>query len=152
MKSATQKTLKLALALSLLTAFVCALSLFAAPHSATATLLSPTAEAAPAPVANSARITFKNSRGQEIGEGRPFPLDRVSRGERYAVIVDARSYPVRIVMRAANGYRREDIAYGWYCRYDTVSTNPSFDNVWVTVTDAANGHQLDSRRLPIGSK
>lgn len=151
MKTATQKTLRFALAFFLLAAFVCALSLFSAPQSTTATLLT-TVAAAPAPAANSARITFKNSRGQEIGDGRPFPLDRVSRGERYALIVDARSYPVRIQVRAANGYRKDYTASGWFCVYDTVSTSPSFDNVVVTVIDPANGHQLDSRRLPIGSK
>lgn len=148
MKSATQKTLKFALALSLFAAFVGALSLCTTQNTGGSWLSA--AEAAPA--ANSARITFKNSRGQEIGEGRPFPLDRVSRGERYALIVDARSYPLRIEVRAANGYRKNYTATGSFCVYDTVSTNPSFDNVWVTVFDSKTGHQLDKRRLPIGSK
>ena len=144
MQTTMQKTLKVVLALSLMAALAGALSLFTHSPSMTA--------AAAAPVANSAQITFKNSRNQEIGEGRAFPLDRVARGERYALIVDARNYPVKIQVRAANGYRKDYTATSWFCVYDTVSTNPSFDNVIVTVIDAANGHQLASRRLPIGSK
>ena len=151
MKSVVRKTLKFVSALSLFATFVGALSLFGSQSATGGGWLSaPAAEAAPA--ANSARITFKNSRGQEIGEGRPFPLDRVERGERYALIVEARNYPVRIEVRAANGYRRNYTARSWFCVYDTVSRNPSFDNVWVTVFDSATGHELDKRRLPIGSK
>lgn len=147
MQTTMQKTLKVVLALSLMAAFVGALNLFTHSQSSMAM-----AAAAAAPAANSAQITFKNSRNQEIGEGRPFPLDRVTRGERYALIVDARNYPVKIQVRAANGYHKDYTARGWFCEYDTVSTNPSFDNVIVTVIDPANGHQLASRRLPIGTK
>ena len=150
MKSATQKVLKLALALSLLAAFVGALGMFTTQSSGTGWFAEPTASAAP--VANSAHITFKNSKGQEIGEGRPYPLDRVARGERYALIVDARNYPVRIEVRADNGYRKVYTANSWFCVYNTVSRNPSFDNVEVTVFDSATNHQLAKRRLPIGSK
>ncbi len=152
MNTAIRKSLQLALAGSLMVAFACALSLLSASHSATASRLAPAVEAAPAPAFNSARIIFKNSRGQEIGEGRPFPLDRVSRGERYAWIVEGPTAPVRIQQRAANGYRRDYNASGYICIWDTVSTNPSFDNVTFTVTDVATGHQLASRRLPIGTK
>lgn len=148
MNSATQTGLRIALVLSLFAAFVGVLGLSAQQANPDWD----TASAAPAPVANSARIVFKNSKGQEISEGRPFPLDRVARGERYALIVEARNYPVRIQVRADNGYRKEYTAQGWFCVYDTVSKNPSFDNVWVTVFDSATGHQLDRRRLPIGSK
>ncbi|HMV48983.1 MAG TPA: hypothetical protein PLQ88_10790 [Blastocatellia bacterium] len=150
MKSATQKTLKFALALFVFAAFVGALSLFTTKSGGAGWLSAPAVEAAP--VANSARIIFKNSKGQEIREGRPFPLDRVERGERYALIVEARNYPVRIEVRAANGYYKAYTASSWFCVYDTVSRNPSFDNVWVTVFDSATGHQLDRQRLPIGTK
>ncbi len=149
MKSATQTTLKFVLAFSLFAAFVGALSMFTSNHSG---WLSATKVEA-APVVSSARITFKNSKGQVIGEGRPFPLDRVSRGERYSRIVEGNYSSVRVEVRAANGYRKVYTARnGYSCEVDTVSTNPSFDNVWVTVFDSATGHQLDSRRLPIGSK
>lgn len=152
MKSVTQKTLKFVLALSLLAAFAGALSLFTSNHSGEGGWLSASKVEA-APVVSSARITFKNSKGQVIGEGRPFPLDRVSRGERYSRIVEGNYSSVRVEVRAANGYRKVYTAKnGYSCEVDTVSTNPSFDNVWVTVFDASTGHQLDSRRLPIGSK
>lgn len=63
MKSATQKTLKFVLALSLFAAFVGALSLFTSNHSTGASWLSATKVEA-APVVSSARIIFKNSKGQ----------------------------------------------------------------------------------------
>lgn len=151
MKSATQKTLKFVLALSLLAAFVGALSMFTTNQSTGASWLSATKVEA-APVVSSARIIFKNSKGQEIGEGRAFPLDRVARGERYATIVEGNFSSVSVQVRAANGYRKNYTARNNYsCVFDTVSKNPSFDDVWVTVLDSS-GRELARRRLPIGSK
>lgn len=147
--SFTKRIATFATALSLFAALVATLSLLPSKKSAAATFVAPAAEAAPA--ANRVDISFRNERGQEIGEGRPFPLDRVSRGEQYTVIVRAQQYPICIQLRAANGYQRQWTAQKEFRLTDRVPTNPSFDNAIFTVLDL-NGHKLEQRRLPIGKK
>lgn len=144
--------LKLSLALSLFVAIAAAINLNPAASSTAQAFRAPAVEAAPVPAANSADISFRNARGQEIGEGRPFPLDRVTRGEQFTVIVRAQQYPVKIRVRAANGFQREVLAHSEFRFQDQVPTNPSFDNVTVSVLNPQNGHTLEQRRLPIGRK
>jgi hypothetical protein len=147
MQSITKKFVNIALALSLLAAFVCALSL--SSSSPVTVFVAPKASAAAA--VNAVDISFCNERGQQIGEGRPFPLDRVARGEYYTVIVRAQQYPICIQQRAANGYFRQWVSHGEFRHTERVSTNPSFDNVTFTVL-TLDGRRLAQRRLPIGRK
>lgn len=152
MQGTAKKIVNIVLALSLFAAFVCALSLSSSHQSSLASVAGIVApEATAAPVANRVDISFRNSRGQEIGEGRPFPLDRVARGEQFSVQIRAQRYPICIQVRAANGFRREVIAHGEFRVSDRVPTNPSFDDVTVTVL-SLEGHRLAHRRLPIGRK
>lgn len=149
MQNITKKIVNVVLALSLFVAFACALSLSSSPQSPVTALVAPSAAAAP--VVNHVDISFRNGRGQEIGEGRPFPLDRVSRGEQYTVIIRAQQYPICVQLRADNGYFRQWISHGEFRHTDRVSTNPSFDNATYTVL-TLDGHRLAQRRLPIGRK
>ncbi|MDX2032772.1 MAG: hypothetical protein SF339_18995 [Blastocatellia bacterium] len=152
MQGTTRKIVNIVFALSLFAAFVCALSLSSSNSSSlrgVTAFIAPPASAAV--VANRVDISFRNGRGQEIGEGRPFPLDRVARGEQFTVHIRAQSYPICIQVRAANGFRREVIAHGEFRFTDRVPTNPSFDDVTITVL-TLEGHRLAQRRLPIGRK
>lgn len=145
-------TLKFVLMLSVLAALVGVLSLVSTQSPTGAPSLVPAVDAAPAPVVNNVDISFRNARGQEIGEGRPFPLDRVSRGEQFTSIVRAQQYPIKIRVRAANGFQREVTVHSEARFQDRVPTDPSFDNITVTVFAPSTNHQLAQRRLPIGSK
>jgi hypothetical protein len=149
MQSITKRTAGVVLALSLFIALACALSLSSSPQSPVAAFAAPTAAAAPVP--NHVDISFRNGRNQEIGEGRPFPLDRVARGEQYTVIIRAQQYPICVQLRAANGYFRQWVSHGEFRHTDRVPTNPSFDNATFTVL-TLDGHRLAQRRLPIGRK
>ncbi len=149
MQMITKRFAVMTLSLTLFAAFICGLSFFAAKGNGAAELLSPAAAAAQA--TNRATISFFNGRGQEIGEGRPFPLDRVERGERFTATVSAERYPITIRVRAANGFQREVTSHTPTRFSDVVPTNPSFDNITVTVF-GPNHHQIGERRLPIGRK
>ncbi len=146
MQTATRKFVTLAMTLSLFAAFVCALSFYATPASKTASLLSPTASAAP--VTNQVDIIFRNGSGQTIGGG---SVDRVARGEQVTVIVRAQQYPICVQVRAANGFQRQVIAHSEFRFTDRVPTNPSFDDIVVTAL-TLEGHRLAQRRLPIGRR
>ncbi|MEY4166238.1 MAG: hypothetical protein ACOYLF_13415 [Blastocatellia bacterium] len=108
-------------------------------------------EAAPVTVATDATIKFFNGNNQEIGSWRPFPLDRVARGERFTVKVTANRYPVMIRVKADNGFRREVWAHESFTFSDRVPNDTSFDNATVTVFNH-HGYRIEERRLPIGRK
>lgn len=150
MQTITKKIVNIAMALSLLAVLACALSVSRSSPSSVAGFVAPVASAAPA--ANRVDIDFFNGRGQEIGEGRPFPLDRVSRGEAFTVTVQAHQYPVRIQVQADNMFMQRVTANGPFRFSNRVPTDPSFDNVYVSVYSSDGKQLLAKRRLPIGTK
>lgn len=110
-----------------------------------------TADAAQLNAIPAVAIKFYNGKNQEIGSWRPFPLDRVARGEKFRVTVTSTIYPITIKAVADN--RRLNVtrvAHEAFEFKDIVPTDPYFDNVTVTVS-YKNG-KVAERRLPIGRK
>jgi hypothetical protein len=97
-------------------------------------------------------IRFYNGAGQEVNSAKPFPQDRVSRGENYTVTVSSPGYPILIRLRADNGYVREWKVSGKFVERLIVPRDPSFDNAVFSVFNPTNWYCLNQRRLPIGRK
>jgi hypothetical protein len=110
------------------------------------------AEAAGSNLATKATIKFFNENNQEIGNWRPFPLDRVERGEEFTVTVSANSYPIKIVVRADNKFTKtERDVMKTFKLTKFVPLDPFFDNVIVSVYNE-KGQLIEERRFPIGRK
>jgi hypothetical protein len=96
-------------------------------------------------------IKLFNEKGQEIGNGRPYPLDRVGRGEVVTIQVTSPQYPLEITIRADNGYVRKFNAPCAFLHRMTISNSPSFDNATVIVKNL-KANCVVQRRIPIGRK
>ncbi len=109
-------------------------------------------EAAGSSLATRATIKFFNENKQEIGSWRPFPLDRVARGEEFTVTVSADNYPIDIVVRADNKFKQTEKNVTKTFRVSkVVPLDPFFDNVIVSVYNQ-KGQLIETRRFPIGRK
>lgn len=96
-------------------------------------------------------IKFFNGKNQEIGSWRPFPLDRVARGEQFTVRVTSTIYPITIQAVADN--QKLNVIQTVHHPFEfknIVPTDPNFDNVTVKVF--YKGPKVAERRLPIGRK
>lgn len=96
-------------------------------------------------------IKLFNGKGQEIGNGRPYPLDRVGRGEVVTIEVTSPQYPLEITIHADNGYVRKFTAPCLFLHRMTISNSPFFDNATVTVKNLTT-KRIVERRIPIGHK
>jgi hypothetical protein len=96
-------------------------------------------------------IQLFNGKGQEIGNGRPYPLDRVGRGEVVTIKVTSPQYPLEITIRADNGYVRKFNAPCAFVHQMRISNSPFFDNAMVTVKNLTTKRVVE-RRIPIGRK
>ena len=149
MQTVTRKLATFALTLTLCAAFVCALSLFAADFTDATSWMAPTASAA---IQAPANVVFRNAQNRVIGEGRPYPYDRIARGEWYCATITAPRYPARVRIRTAVGVIQQFTINGQYYHVDTVPTNPSHDDMRFAVIDPTNGHTYIECRLPIGRR
>lgn len=97
-------------------------------------------------------IRFFNTRGQEIREGNPFPLDRFARGETCNVRVSNPDGSGRYEVWSARGFERGGWNF-WWNMQDTfqIFLSPAADNIEVWVRNDARRYWV-YKRIPVGTK